>query len=71
MKDFNQLKKNFKKDFSDLKKVRIAILGDSATQFLVQAIKGQGYEDGVNYEIFEAIPAALGMRLLQLCRVYF
>ena len=29
MKDFNALKKNLKKDFSGLKKIKLAILGDS------------------------------------------
>jgi FkbH-like protein len=54
MKDFTALKKNLKKDFSELTKVKLAILGDSATQFLAQAIKGLGYEEGLNLEIFEA-----------------
>jgi FkbH-like protein len=52
--NFNELKKNLKKDFSNLKKVKVALLGDSATQLLVQAIKGYGYEVGYNFKIFEA-----------------
>lgn len=40
MKDFSQLKKNLKKDFSGLKAIKVAVLGDSATQFLVQALRG-------------------------------
>ncbi len=40
---FIELKKNLKKDFSGLKKVKLALLGDSATQFLTQAIRGHGY----------------------------
>jgi FkbH-like protein len=54
MKDFSQLKKNLKKDFSDLKKLKIAVLGDSATQFLTQALRGMGYEHGFDFEIWEA-----------------
>jgi FkbH-like protein len=49
-----ELKKNLRKDFSSLKAVRVAVLGDSTTQFLTQAIRGYGYEIGLNLEIFEA-----------------
>jgi hypothetical protein len=45
MKDFYQLKKNLKKDFSLLKQVKISVLGDSATQFLIQALRG-GHKSG-------------------------
>jgi len=51
---FNQLQKNLKKDFSGLKTIKVAILGDTATQFLTQALKGIGYDNGVNLEIWEA-----------------
>jgi len=51
---FIELKKNLKKDFSGLKKAKIALLGDSATQLLTQAIRGYGYELGFDLEIFEA-----------------
>ena len=51
---FLELKKNLKKDFSGFKKVKIALLGDSATQHLALAIRGYGYEVGVDLEIFEA-----------------
>ena len=54
MQTFNQLKKNLKNDFSHLKKIKIALLGDSATQFLTQAIKGDGFNKGLNADIFEA-----------------
>jgi len=54
MRDFLQLKKNLKKDFSDLKIIKVAILGDTATQFLTQALKGLGYDNGFNLEIWEA-----------------
>ena len=40
MKNFLQLKKNLKNDFSELKIIKVAILGDTATQFLTQALKG-------------------------------
>lgn len=54
MKTFSELKKNLKKDFSNLKHLKIAILGDTATQFLKQAIQGLGFDEGFNLEIWEA-----------------
>ena len=52
--DFKELKQNLGKDFSALPKCRLALLGDSATQFLAKAIKAYGYEEKINFEIFEA-----------------
>ena len=54
LKSFIQIKKNLKNDFSGLKIIKIAILGDTATQFLAQALKGIGYDNGFNLEILEA-----------------
>jgi len=54
VKNFLQIKKNLKKDFSGLKRVRVAVLGDTATQFLVQALKGLGFDYGFDFEIWEA-----------------
>jgi len=54
MIDFALLKKNLKKPVEGFKIVRMAILGDSATQFVVQAIKAMGVEYSLNLEIFEA-----------------
>jgi len=54
IKNFLQLKSNLKKDFSALKKIKVALLGDTATQFLNQAIRGCGYDKGFNLDIFEA-----------------
>ena len=54
MKVFTQLKKNLKKDFSELPKIKMAILGDSATQFLSQAIRGQGFDIGFDLHVWEA-----------------
>jgi FkbH-like protein len=51
---FAELKRNLNKDFSLVPIRRLAVLGDSATQFLVKAIRGYGYEEGINFEIFEA-----------------
>ena len=54
LKSFIQIKKNLKNDFSALKIIKVAILGDTATQFLTQALKGIGYDHGFNLEILEA-----------------
>ena len=52
--NFTLLSKNLKKDFTNFKIIKIAILCDSASQFVTKAIKGIGYEHEINYEIFEA-----------------
>ncbi len=52
--NFNTLKKNLKKDFTGLKPVKVALLGDSATQFLGMALRGQGFEAGLNIDLYEA-----------------
>jgi len=54
MLSFNDIKKNLKKDASGYKKIKIAILSDSASQLLNIAIKGHGYTAGLNFEIYEA-----------------
>lgn len=52
--EFNHLKKNLKKDFTNLKKIKISLLSDTASQLLVQAIRGYGYEYSYDLDIFEA-----------------
>jgi FkbH-like protein len=54
MKDFSQLKKNLKKDFSGLKQIKLAILGDTATQFLVQSLRSLGFDYGIDLQIWES-----------------
>jgi FkbH-like protein len=54
LRTFTELKKNLKKDFSGLLPVKIAILGDTATQFLAQAIRGCGHDNGLAIDIWEA-----------------
>lgn len=51
---FLTLKKNAKQDMSDLKKYKIAILGDCSTQHLATALKGYGYQEGYNLDIFDS-----------------
>ncbi|MEY3051131.1 MAG: hypothetical protein RLY31_916 [Bacteroidota bacterium] len=53
-KTFNELKKNLKKDRSGLRPVRVALLGDTATQMMAKALRGYGYELGYDIDLFEA-----------------
>jgi len=48
------LKKNLSKDATSLPSVKIALVGDSATQLLATAIRGMGYEHGFAIDLFEA-----------------
>ena len=54
MHTFAALKKNLKKDFSHLEPVRVALLGDTATQFLGQAIRGTGFDRAFDLQLWEA-----------------
>src|SRR5579863_3139130 len=54
MDAFTRLKKNLKEDFSGMQPVRVALLGDTATQWLAQAIRGAGYERGLDLRLWEA-----------------
>jgi FkbH-like protein len=51
---FAELKQNLTQDFSPLPQRRLALLGDSATQFLARAIKAYGYGEKINFEVYEA-----------------
>ena len=51
---FSELKQYLTRDFSGLPPCRLALLGDSATQFLAKAIKAHGYTEKFNFEIYEA-----------------
>ena len=53
VKTFSQLIKN-QKSKSGLLVIRVAILGDSATQFLSQALRGLGLDRGFDLQIWEA-----------------
>lgn len=51
---FRELKKNCRKRKEGLIPYKLAVLGDCATQHLVTAIDGYGYEEGYGLTIFEA-----------------
>ena len=50
MSDFRTLQKNSRKECDGVK-VSVCIMGDVATQFLAQAVKGYGYECNLNLNI--------------------
>lgn len=54
MKTFKQLKRNLKLDTSALKSLKVSLLGDSATQFLAVALRGEAIERGYALNLFEA-----------------
>lgn len=54
MLTFKHLKRNLQKDVCALPKLKISLVGDSATQFLATAINGMGIEKGYDIDIFEA-----------------
>lgn len=53
MLSFKEIKKLAKQKL-DCSPVKVAVLGDTATQFLATAIKGMGVERGYNIDLFEA-----------------
>ena len=54
MMTFQQLKKLAKYTPADLPVIKIALIGDTATQFLATAIRGAGVERGYQIDLFEA-----------------
>lgn len=54
MLTFKELKRNLKKDRTSFKKIKLFLLGDTATQLLSAAIKGMGVERGYDIDLFEA-----------------
>lgn len=61
---FQGLKKNLKKNDDALKRAKVAILGDTATQLFSQAVRGYGYEFGFSFEVFEADFDQIDMQVL-------
>jgi len=51
---FKDLKRNLKKDFSGYRFMKVALLGDSATQLLATALRGYGYELKLDLQIYES-----------------
>ena len=53
IQSFITLKKNCKKDMTGLKLIKVAVMGDCATQHLATAVKGMGYEMGYAIDILD------------------
>jgi FkbH-like protein len=62
--NFNTLKKKVKEDFSKFPKYKVAVLGESSTQHLVMAIRGYGYINNQNLDIYEADIDQLDIQIL-------
>lgn len=54
MISLKELKRNLKKEITGFPIIKVALVGDSATQFLATAIKGMGIERGYHVDLFEA-----------------
>jgi hypothetical protein len=54
MKNFTDLKRNLKKDFSAFKLIKVAPAGRYRYTVPHQAIRGTGYDLGYNLQIWEA-----------------
>ena len=54
MKSFQELKRNCKNNTSSLPAIKVALVGDTATQLLAVAIKGTGVDRGFCLDLFEA-----------------
>jgi FkbH-like protein len=51
---FSDIRLNLKRDASHLPRVKIAVLGDTPTQFLGQALRGCGYSRDLHVVVYEA-----------------
>ena len=54
MTSYKELKKALKSDTSHLPEIKMALLGDTATQFLATALRGMGVKKGFSVNLFEA-----------------
>ena len=54
MNTLQELKRSLKGDLSGLPKIKLALVGDTATQLLATAIRGTGALRGYNIDLFEA-----------------
>ena len=54
MLQYKELKKILKQDNLGLTTIKVALVGDTATQFLATAIQGTGVERGYHIDLFEA-----------------
>lgn len=70
-KTFSELKKKNNQNSHQLKKIKVALLGDTATQFLNIALKGTALYNGFNLEIFEADFGQISRQILDPNSEYY
>jgi FkbH-like protein len=51
---FAEVRHNLKKDYSAFPKIRVAVLGDTPTQFLHQALRACAYDRAIDLVVYEA-----------------
>lgn len=70
-KIFSELKKAEKICLDSQKPIKVALLGDTATQFLNIALKGTAKTEGVNLEIFEADFGQISRQIMDISSEYY
>lgn len=70
-KTFSELKKELRREIPQLKKIKIALLGDTATQFLNVALRGTAVNEGFEFEIFEADFGQISRQILDPSSEYY
>ena len=70
-KTFSELKKELRKERKGLKKIKVALLGDTATQFLNIALKGTALDEGFDFDIFEADFGQISRQILDPTSEYY
>lgn len=71
MTDYRQLKRHLKQDLSALPTLKVALLGDSATQMLATAIQGEGAARGYNIQLWQAEYNQVERQLLDLSSDFY
>ncbi|WP_080777676.1 HAD-IIIC family phosphatase [Chryseobacterium phocaeense] len=70
-KTFSELKKELRRDTTQLKKIKVALLGDTATQFLNIALRGTAIDEGFDLQIFEADFGQISRQILDPTSEYY
>lgn len=71
MLTYQEIKKNLRKDVTALPTLKVALLGDAATQMLATGIKGMGVERGYHIDLFEADYNQVERQFLDPCSELF
>ncbi|WP_294297727.1 HAD-IIIC family phosphatase [uncultured Chryseobacterium sp.] len=70
-KTFSELKKVLRKETHSHKMIKVALLGDTATQFLNVALKGTAKMEGFGLEIFEADFGQISRQIMDPSSEYY